>query len=157
MNRTLGFLVIALFALVPTLWAAETPYDFVACFSYKVTPVETTADITAVGLEGWGIVASSTTKEWENATAHGVYVNWSMGGKAGGKSLLKWLTAAGDTIVGQADVTGTGEGTWAFLSGTGKLKGIQGGGWWKAVSAAKPIVQGTAQSCHHIWGKYTLP
>ena len=157
MSKTLGFLVIALFAFVPTLWAAETPYDFVACFDYKFTPVETTADITAVGVEMWAIAASSTTKEWENATQHSVSTNWSMGARVGGKGLTKTLDSAGNSVVGETEVTAAGEGTFVFLSGTGKYKGIQGGGFYKRVGTGKPSVAGTLQVCTREWGKYTLP
>jgi hypothetical protein len=158
MSRRLGFLAIGLVAFVPTLWAAETAFDIVVCYHAKTMLLEGTADITAVSIEQWGIVANSTTKEFENATWHCVGPVRTMGGKSIGRGLCKSQDSAGDSFVAEWEMTGTwGEGTMAFLSGTGKFKGIQGGFLWKTVARGKPIVEGTAQYCHQGRGKYTLP
>jgi hypothetical protein len=157
MRKTLGFLVIALFAFVPTLWAAETAFDQVNCFVSKTIPLESTPDITAFAVDTVGIAASSTTKEWESATWHCVLSIRIMAGKWAGGGLCKMLDSAGDSYVNESTYTGPGEGTATFLSGTGKYKGIHGGGIFKAVVNGKPIVEGTSATCNHYWGKYTLP
>ena len=46
----------------------------------------------------------------------------------------------------------TGRFTW--LAGTGKLKGIQGGGTFKTVFDARPAQEGTGQGCRRDWGKF---
>ena len=143
--------------LAPMAWGAETTYDFVACGNQKYTLLEASADITAVGAEQWAIVASSTTKDWENATQHCVGFWRKLEGKEAGKGLCKWSDPAGNTAVGEYEQMASGEGSWVWLTGTGKFKGIKGGGRWKVVSNAKPIVEGTGQFCSHDWGKYTLP
>ena len=50
-----------------------------------------------------------------------------------------------------------GEGTWKFLYGTEKWKGITGGGKYKIVNRGKPIAKGTFQSCNQVTGTYELP
>jgi hypothetical protein len=49
------------------------------------------------------------------------------------------------------DKTGTITGKWTFVSGTGKLKGIKGGGTYKGTAAA----DGSADV--DVEGDYTLP
>jgi len=46
---------------------------------------------------------------------------------------------------------------WTWLAGTGKFKGIQGGGSFKQLFNGKPVEPGTTQGCRRDWGKYTLP
>ena len=60
-----SFLLIAVAALAPQAWGAETAYDFVVCGNSKITMLEARADLTAFGVESWAIVATSTTKEMD--------------------------------------------------------------------------------------------
>jgi hypothetical protein len=144
-------------AFVPASWAADVSYDFVACTHSRRTPLEASADLTAFGMESWGVVSSSTTKEWENATTRCVGYLRVMAGKPVGKGVCKWFTANGDTGVGEFEYPPSGEPTWTWLVGTGKLAGIAGGGTFKSLFAGKPAEPGTTQGCRRDWGKYTLP
>ena len=137
--------------------AAESAYDFVACTHTRQTPLEANADIVAFGIESYGVVASSTTKEWENASTHCVGYLRIVGGKPVGKGVCKWTQATGDTGVGEFEYPPAGEPAWTWLSGTGKLKGISGGGTFRQVIAAKPVTPGTSQGCRRDSGKYNLP
>ncbi len=144
------------FSMQPAL-AAEVAYDFVTCTHSKHTVLEANSEIVALGVEVWGVVASSTTKAWENASTHCVGSIRITAGKPVGKGLCKWVDAAGDTAVGEFEYPQLGEPTWAWLSGTGKLKGITGTGTYRELFSAKPSEAGTAQGCRRDWGKYTLP
>jgi hypothetical protein len=62
----------------------------------------------------------------------------------------------GDFVVGQYEREGN-EGRWEFLHGTGKWKGIKGGGTNRDVAESKPITPGTFQSCDSATGTFTLP
>lgn len=154
---TKGFLLVAVAALAPRAFGAETAYDFVACGNSKITMLEARADLTAFGVELLGIVATSTTKEMENMTQHCLGTMRVVDGKQTGKGMCKWTDPAGNTFVGEWEMNATGEGTWVFLSGTGKFKGIKGGGSFQYLSKARPIVEGTAQSCRRDRGAFTLP
>ena len=137
--------------------AAEFAYDFVACTHGTSKMLESGPDLVALGAESWGIVANSTTKEWENATTHCVGYMRIVGGKPVGKGVCKWVYPTGDTAVGEWEMPATGENSFTWLAGTGKLKGIQGGGSFQTITKAKPVEAGTGQSCRRDWGKYTVP
>ena len=156
-RRIFSTAVLVLSAFAPVSWAADASYDFLACGHSKSVPLESSAEFTASGAESWGIVASSTTKEWESATTRCVGYSRVMAGKFVGKGVCKWIFASGDTALGEWEVPATGEASFTWLVGTGKLKGITGGGSFKYVTRGKPSEPGTSQWCRHDWGKYTLP
>jgi hypothetical protein len=157
MRKPLVLLVMAMFAFVPSLWAAEAAVDFVKCSSMKVTSINVGGDVTANGLENWGIVASGTSKEFDNNSTHCVGFLRVIGGKRAGKGMCKFLDPAGNTALAEWEILGAGEGSWEFLAGTGKFKGIGGSGTWKVFTTAKPSADGTGQFCERYTGKYTLP
>ena len=102
------------------------------------------------------IVSSSTTKEWESATTHCAGYIRVIAGKQVGKGVCKWIQATGDTATGEWEYPPAGEPSWRWLAGTGKLKGIAGGGTFKAITSAKPAEPGTSQGCRRDSGNYTL-
>ena len=136
--------------------AQEVPYDFVACTHTKVTMLESTPDFAAYGSESWGTVATSTTKEWENASTHCLGYVRVVSGKPSGKGTCKWVFASGDSAVGEYEYGDAGA-KFAWVAGIGKLKGIEGGGTFKPVFTAKPSEAGTVQGCRRDWGKFKLP
>lgn len=154
--RIAGALAALTLAAVPA-WAVEVAYDFVACSHSTQRMLEGGPDLVAFGTEGWGIVATSTTKEWESATTRCVGYVRIIGGKSVGKGMCRWIQAGGDTAVGEWEMTPAGENTWSWLAGTGKLAGIKGGGTFQWLTAARSVEAGTGQSCRRDWGKYTLP
>jgi len=46
---------------------------------------------------------------------------------------------------------------WEYIYGTGKWKGVKGGGTVKAITRGKPIAEGTFQMCIEVSGTYELP
>ena len=75
-------------------------------------------------------------------------------------SVLAWI----GSFVGVArffvEWTGSGkrgEGTWKYLYGKGKLKGITGGGNWMVVKRGKSVAKGTFQNCIRVTGTFDLP
>ena len=152
----MAFALAAMVTATPAM-TAEFSYDFVACTHGTAKMLESGPDLVAFGSESWGIVASSTTKEWENATTRCVGYMRIVGGKPVGKGVCKWVHPTGDTAVGEWEMPATGENSFTWLAGTGKLKGIQGGGSFQTITKAKPVEAGTGQSCWRDWGKYTVP
>lgn len=148
--------LVAALSLAPA-WSAEFSYDFVACTHGTQRMLESGPEMVALGSESWGIVASSTTKDWENATTRCVGYLRIVGGKPVGKGVCRWVQATGDTALGEWEMPAAGENTWTWLGGTGKLAGIRGGGTFQTVTRAKAAEPGTGQSCRRDWGKYTLP
>lgn len=157
LHHLISIAIFATAAFAPVCWATDFSYNFVACTHSKRIPLEASPEFTAFGLESWGIVANSTNKEWENATTRCVGYLRVMGGKPVGKGVCKWIHANGDTASGEFEMPAAGEPSFTWLVGTGKLKGITGGGSFKYVGNGKPSEPGTSQSCRQDWGNYTLP
>lgn len=137
--------------------AAEFSYDFTVCTTSRRTPIEANADAVVFGAESWGVVASSTTKAWENASTHCTGYLRVMGGKVVGKGTCKWLEAGGDSAVGEWEYPPQGEPSWTWLAGTGKLRGISGGGSFKELFNAKGADPAVGHGCRRDWGSYRLP
>jgi len=149
--------IVPLLGISPTTWAADSPVDFVKCSSSKATSLNVGGDVTAIGMENWGIVASGSSKEFENGSTHCVGLFRIVDGKRAGNGMCKILDPAGNTILGKFEILAPGAGSWEFLAGTGKFKGIAGSGEWKVFTTAKPSADGTSQFCERYTGKYTLP
>ncbi len=140
-----------------TALAAETPYDFTVCTTSKRIPLEANADIVAIGVENWGVVTSSTTKLFEQASTHCVGYLRIMGGRPVGKGTCKWSFVGGDTGVGEWEYPPNGEPVWNWLAGTGKLKGITGRGTFKEVFSAPSSDPAMSNGCRRDWGTANLP
>jgi hypothetical protein len=148
-------LAIALAAMVAG--AAEVDYDFTVCTTARRIPLEANADIVAFGVENWGVVVSSTTPLFEKASTHCVGYLRTMGGKPVGRGSCKWALVGGDTGLGEWEYPPDGAPKWAWVSGTGKLKGISGGGTFKEVFSAPAVDTGWSQGCRRDWGKVDMP
>lgn len=158
MNRRWTWMALALGIAGAGSWARDVNYDFVVCNHSRNTMLEASADLVAFGTESWGVVASSTTKEWEGATTHCVGSLRIVGGKPIGKGLCKWFFATGDTGIGEWEYPAVGDPNWTWLAGTGGLKGItSAGGTFRALFSGKPVEPGTSQGCRRDWGTYRLP
>lgn len=151
------FVVLAFATVTQGAFAVDTAYDFTACTTGKRIAVEANADIVAFGLESWGVVASSSTSFWEKASTHCVGYIRVANGKPIGKGTCKWTESGGDTAVGEWEYPSTGDPVWTWLSGTGKLKGISGGGNFRELFSAKPTDPAVTGGCRRDWGKYSLP
>jgi hypothetical protein len=137
--------------------AVEVPYDFIACTHSQATTLEANGDITALATQTWGTVASSAVgTQFDKASTHCMGYTRIVGGKPYGKGLCKWIFANGDTGVGEYEY-GASDPKFTWLTGTGTIKGIQGGGTFAPVFNAKPAQADTSQGCRRDWGKITLP
>lgn len=157
MNRSTIFLTWAALGLTQAAVAADSSYDFTVCTQSRRVMLEANADIVAFGVESWGVVASSTTPFWDKASTHCVGFIRVMAGKAVGKGSCKWTEFGGDSAVGEWEYPATGEPSWTWLSGSGKLKGISGGGSFRELFSAKATDPAISAGCRRDWGRYTLP
>ena len=153
-----GLVALAIGTAASGTWGRDVDYDFVVCNHARLTMLEANGDIVAFGVEQWGTVASSTTKDFEKATSRCVGSMRVVGGKRSGKGLCKWFNMAGDTAIGEWELSEAGEASWKWLAGTGGLKGIATKkSNWADLGSGKPSEPGTAQGCRHDWGTFTLP
>ena len=88
-------------------------------------------------------------------TFHSVGILKVEGGKLTGSFYSKYMDPSGDFLVVEVSQVGM-ERDWKYLYGTGKWKGVTGGGKAFPFTKGKPITAGTMQSCIKITGTFEL-
>lgn len=148
--------ILGMLAVSGSVVAAE--YGGQWCGHSSITPLVARPGLTVLATETWGIETpgASTPKDWENAALHCVGYVRIVKGKAWSTSGCNFTDSAGDMFTGEAVSVPDQPGTWTFLGGTGRWKGIQGSGRYEVVSRGKPA-QGASALCLKHSGTYTLP
>jgi hypothetical protein len=150
--------ILAAIALLLTFHgsAAAGEYDITNCSSATITPVTSGQDLTILLVDAKGIArASADKKAFDNNSFHCVSLMRMYRGQRSGNGACRFVDPDGDAVVGEM-VLGPSDGTWTFLEGTGKWKGIKGGGNFVSITSAKPIAAGTTQGCGRATGKYEI-
>jgi hypothetical protein len=147
--------ILGLITFVPEV-PGQQPMDMISCGDTKISPIVSGQELTIMGLEGKGInIDNLGSKTFDNMTYHSVGVFKIEGGKMSGTLYAKYLDPSGDFVVVEIFQVGM-ERDWKYLYGTGKWKGITGGGKAVPFTKGKPIAPGTMQSCTKITGTYEL-
>jgi hypothetical protein len=137
---------------------AAEPYDISYCSYGTVTMVSKTEELTVFSADVKGISWSNhENKAFDNNTYHCVSVVRVSPSERAANGYCKFLEPNGDFVVGEFRSVNSPQGNWKFLQGTGKWKGITGGGTNEPLRRGKPIAPGTFQSCRRATGTYTLP
>jgi hypothetical protein len=137
---------------------AEQPFDITDCGSGTITMVSASKELTVFSFDLKGISRSNhENKVFDNTTFHCVGVIRVMAGKRTETGYFKIMDSDGDFIVGEVTCIETEKSTWKFLQGTGKWKGITGGGKGWVIMRGKPITSGTFQACFRHTGTIKLP
>ncbi len=155
-NIILGFIsILAFVTLIPKV-QAQQPYDINCCGSGTVTMLSASKELTIVSLELRGVTQSiHSNKVFDKCSWHAVGVNRIVDGKRHWMQYRKYMDLDGDTFV--VELSGVDQdGTLKFLEGTGKWKGITGGGNAYATTIVKPITPGTTQYCGRSTGTFEL-
>jgi hypothetical protein len=109
-----------------------------------------------MGIEARGInIDNLTSKAFDNMTYHTVGVFKVKAGKMTGTLYSKYLDPSGDFLVVEISQVGM-ERDWKYLYGTGKWKGVTGGGKAIPFTKGQPVSPGTIQNCTKITGTYEL-
>ena len=149
-------LMVFVYVLFVPIAQAEQ-YDMTMCGSGTVTLVSGSPELTVLGTDTTGTTLSNLpSKVFGNLTYQCVGVMKIEQGKPTSTSYCRFQDADGDGCVGEVNAAGT-ESSWKFLQGTGKWKGITGGGKNWPISKVKPIKPGTSQGCFRATGAYELP
>ncbi len=81
-----------------------------------------------------------------------------MAGQMTAITYSKLMDPEGDFVITEVTVSpGETETKFKFLQGTGKWKGIKGGGKVTSITRGKPITPGTFQQCTRRTGTFELP
>jgi len=148
-------LILGLITFIPEV-PGQQPMDMISCGDTKISPIVSGQELTIMGMEGKGInIDNLASKTFDNMTYHSVGVFKIEGGKMTGTFYSKYMDPSGDFVVVEISQVGM-ERDWKYLYGTGKWKGITGGGKAIPFTKGKPISPGTLQGCTKITGTYEL-
>lgn len=148
-------MILASFLLIPKV-QAQQPMDMTACGSGTTTTIVASEEMTIMSVDVKGICMDNLpSKSFDNMTYHTAGLLTIAGGKLVGTLYAKYMDPSGDFVVIEISQVGL-EYNWKFLSGTGKWKGITGGGKGMTFTRGKPISPGTSQGCLKITGTYEL-
>ena len=154
-----GFVgIFVLFMFIPVA-NAEQPIDITYCFSLTGTVVSENEEMRVHSIDFKGIALSNlANKAFDNMTFHGIGVGRDLANKRMHRyGYIKFMDPDGDILVTENLRTLDGpDATWNFLQGTGKWKGIKGGGKLLPVTRGKPILRDTRQGCIRMTGTFEL-
>jgi hypothetical protein len=156
--------VLSIIMFVPTS-QAEQIVDFTDYFYATVTPLSTSPEFTVFQSEVKGIVQNSSgNKMFDNLTSYCLRMGKVVAGKMSYTTYTRFTDPEGDFFITEAtaeDVpAGVFEGTWKFVHGTGKWKGIRGGGSGKTLFMTRgkqQINPTTFQGYLRMTGTFELP
>jgi hypothetical protein len=146
------FIIVSWFFSFISVSQAEQTYDVTDCGSMTFTINSETDELAILSFDFKGIARSySVNKVFDNCTVFYVGIARRTLTTTTAYGYGKYLDPDGDFVImeciREGDVT-----TMKFLQGTGKWKGIQGGGKLRRIATGKPIVPGTSQYCtRHYW------
>jgi hypothetical protein len=149
-------MALGLFLLISAA-QAEQPYDITTCSAATNAVLFSSKELTIISTDAKGITISNhENKAFDNNTIHCTGVIQIANGKPSGQLFCKFLEPDGDVTVGEQTIDGA-EGAWKFIYGTGKWKGIAGGGKNWPITKGISVVPGTSQGCRKATGTYQLP
>jgi len=154
-----GFFGLAMF--IPFAQAQQS-IDITDSVFAKIIVLSESKELLIMSSEVWGMVASNNeNKIFENLTSHCVAIRKFVAGKQM-KSLTytKFMDSDGDFFV--VETVGDAleiwpEGKWVFLEGTGKWKGIKGGGKAWFTARGKAITSDTFHGRVRMTGTFEMP
>jgi hypothetical protein len=157
-RRKLAIALVAAMAGFASAASAAEPFDMTSCVVWKITQITADEELTINGVEGIGITQShSPDKAFDNTTVHCVALVRVVPERSVIEGYCKHLETNGDIAVGRYVRDGTGKGTWEFLHGTGKWRGITGDGTYEIVARGRSVTEDTFQSCSRATGTFSLP
>lgn len=152
----LGAIVFGLFLMISVTQAQE-PYDLTSCGSATNSVLFSSKELTILSTDSKGIAFSNhANKIFDNSTYHCAGIVWIAKGIPAYHVFCKYVDPEGNAVVGEFAVEGD-KTDWKFIHGTGKWKGITGGGAHQAITKGKPVAPGTSQGCRRVTGTYSLP
>jgi hypothetical protein len=149
--------IIAFSLAMPISYALAEPYDITDYASGTFTIHSESKDLTIMSFEYRGISrANHENRAFDNCTLFYVGVAQMTPQKTTAHGYTKYLDPDGDYVIMESIREGS-ETTMTILQGTGKWKGIRGGGKLRRIASGKPIAPGTSQICARHTGTFELP
>ena len=150
--------VIAACSLIGNAVAEQS--SAIMCRSGTVTTLSKTEDTYIYTVSHRGIILSQdAARLFDNFTHECVGSVAVVRGKYSGGGFCRYVDpATGDLLFGAwtaGDKPGTG--TYTYIGGTGKWKGISGSGDYQVVAPTRALAEGTYQNCVRTKDTFTLP
>ena len=138
---------------------AEQVYDITPCVAATQTVLVQSPEITIFTMDAKGIIRSNIeSKIFDNCTVHVQGTQVIEGTNRTVNAYMKYLDPDGDYVIFRFTLNpGETAATTTILAGTGKWKGITGGGKATTITQGRPVAVGTFQFCNDHKGKFTLP
>jgi hypothetical protein len=138
---------------------AEQVYDITPCVAATMTVLVQSPEITIFTIDAKGIIRSNIeSKIFDNCTVHVQGTQVIEGTNITVNAYMKYLDPDGDYVIFRfTQNPGETTATTTILAGTGKWKGITGGGKATTITQGRPVAAGTLQFCNNHKGKFTLP
>jgi len=162
--RTLSILssiTIIFFVILIPFAQAETPFDISLCVAGPVTALSSTDELTLLGVELKGVtISNQENKVFDSLFYHFFGVSRISHGQVDARGYSKITDVNGDLIFTETTTVGPlTKPSWKlkFLHGTGKWKGITGGGDVVSITRRSPLAEGTYRACYSIRGTFELP
>lgn len=140
--------------------AAQQSYSSIVCRAGTITPLAKGEDMVSFAIDHRGIVLPNDDNSgFANHTQRCVGSVAIIRGVSKGSGLCRNVDpATGDFVLVEWSSNGKpGTGTFRYVYGTGKWKGISGGGEYQPVAATRPVDGGTYQNCIRTKGSHTVP
>jgi len=139
--------------------SAEQVYDVTPCVSMELSPLVRSQEMSILNFDAKGIMRSNIeSKVFDNCTVHTQGVMVIEGKNTTVYAYMKYLDPGGDYVIFRyTQNPGEQEATATIMAGTGKWKGITGGGKAKTITRGKPVAEGTFQFCNTHKGTFTVP
>lgn len=156
--------ILGIFMFIP-IAQAQHSVDFTDYFYATVTYLSTSQELTIFQSDVKGVVRDNLeNKKFDNLTSHCLRSARILGGKISGITYSKFTDSDGDYFITETiseNVPSTvPEANWKFIQGTGKWRGITGGGVAKFIFIARgkqQINPTTFQGNLRMTGTFELP
>lgn len=139
---------------------AQQAIEHTTCRAGTITVLAQADKMIVWSLDHRGVTqASDASEPFHGATQRCIGVVANVEGKMSANGWCRNVDPkTGDwTLVEWTGSDKPGVGTWSFRYGSGKWKGVTGGGTYEPLGPTRPVDAGTYQNCVHIKGTMKLP
>jgi hypothetical protein len=139
---------------------AQQAFEHTTCRAGTLTVIAQAEKTIVWSLDHRGVnLGSDATQLFHGNTQRCIGVVASVGGKNSGNGWCRNVDPkSGDwTLVDWTASDTPGSGTFTFRYGTGRWKGLTGGGTYESLGQTRPVDAGTYQNCVRIKGTATIP
>jgi hypothetical protein len=159
MKRSTATLVACAAVLASGAAVAQHAVDHVTCRAGTLSALAQADKLVVWQLDHRGVTRAAEGDPFDGFTQRCIGSVANVEGKLASNGWCRNVDPkTGDwTLVSWAGSDKPGAGTWAFQYGSGKWKGISGGGTYEVMGPTRPVEAGTYQNCARVRGEWKMP